>query len=344
MKIASIVKEEETKIPFYEIKDWYEENMSPDKIDLEDQEVYEDIYHNGKWAGVFQASNKNTQKFFQKAKPRNIVDIAIVTSIWRPGPLAANVHELFIKAKTKNELYDWGDKRINDILAESYGNLIFQESVMEIANKIAGFPLDECDKVRKTIMKRTAGESEEAKKKTLEFRKKFIDGCIKNNVDEKTANELYDRIGYFASYGFNKSLEENELVSIYNDQGNKLCDKKIKDVISGDIVRSRDEKTKEDIYIPVKENHYHGKLKVFKIKLDSGEEVKCTINHKFRTTGGEMLPLWKILEQNLDIVVSAEEKQQLQKTYQNMEKDVLPIKNKNRILKKKEKKNIFVNV
>jgi hypothetical protein len=80
-------------------------------------------------------------------------------------------------------------------------------------------------------------------------------------------------------------------------------DKEIKDVCSGDIVLSRDEESGEDILIKVIENHYHGKLKLFAITLDTGEKVTCTMNHKFRTKGGMMVALHRILEQDLEIVV-----------------------------------------
>lgn len=206
MKIKNIIKSEENReIKFDEIKQWYNENLSPSKIDLNDKKVYENVYHKGRWAGIFQATQKPVQNFFQKAKPENVSDIATLTSIWRPGPLTANVHDLYLKSKIDGEMFDWGDQRINDVLKESYNCMIFQESVMEIANKIAGFPLEECDNVRKAIMKKSSNPTEEDKKKAIDLKNKFIDGCESNNLDKNIASQLYENIQKYASYGFNKS-------------------------------------------------------------------------------------------------------------------------------------------
>ena len=189
---------------FSEVKDWYNQNLAPDAVDLDDQRVYENVYHDGRWAGVFQCTQNGAQRFFRRAKPRSIVDIATLTSIYRPGPLAAKVDDLYVDARSGKE-YDWGDRRINEILKKTDGLIIFQEQVMQLAHEVAGLPLPDCDKLRKAIMKRTIGGGEEAKKKAQGLRDGFVDGAVKNGYDRKIAENLYDRILWFAGYGFNKA-------------------------------------------------------------------------------------------------------------------------------------------
>lgn len=204
IELILIRKEGIANPTFADVKEWYDNNMSPSVIDFDDQEVYEYVYHSGRFAGIFQLTSKGAQKLFMQAKPKNIVDIATLTSIYRPGPLAANVHKLYIK-HAEGEPYKWGHESINKVLEKTKGLIIFQESVMQLAHEVAGFPLDECDKVRKAIMKRSISGGEAAKKKALELRKSFVEGSINNGVPEHVANDLYDKILYFAGYGFNAS-------------------------------------------------------------------------------------------------------------------------------------------
>jgi DNA-directed DNA polymerase III PolC len=189
---------------FADVKAWYDANMAPDVVDFNDKKVYEYVYHEGRWAGCFQATQKGSQNFFKRSKPYNIDDLAAITSIFRPGPLAAHVDDLYIKAR-KGDVYDWGDERINDVLKKTYGCLIFQEQVMELAEKIAGFPKQECDRIRRAIMKRSISGLAKNRQEANDIRITFVEGCVKNGFKEETANQLYDRIAFFAGYGFNRA-------------------------------------------------------------------------------------------------------------------------------------------
>jgi len=108
---------------FKQIRDWFDKNMDPKNIDLNDQKVYEYVYHEGRFAGVFQLANAGAQRLFMKAKPRNIIDIATLTSIYRPGPLAANVDKLYIGAKNEPEKIDYQHPLIKKVLESTYGCL-----------------------------------------------------------------------------------------------------------------------------------------------------------------------------------------------------------------------------
>lgn len=199
-KITSIKK---IKPTFQDIKQWYDNYLDPKLINHNDQQVYKNVYHEGRFPGIFQLSSRGAQKFFIQAKPTSITDIAALTSIYRPGPLAAKVDKLWIECSEKS--YDWGHPLINETLKETRGLLIFQEGVMALANRVGGFPLDQTDEVRRAIMKRniSAGAELVAKAKALED--DFINGAEQKGVPRTIAHDAYQRILWMAGYGFNKS-------------------------------------------------------------------------------------------------------------------------------------------
>lgn len=145
------------------------------------------------------------QRLFRKGKPKSIVDIATLTSVYRPGPLAAKVDELYLGAKAAPEKVEYVHPLVEKVLKPTHGCVIFQEQVMEVAHNMAGFPRSECDKVRKAIMKRSISGAGEAKKKMEELKKKFIDGSVANGLEAQKADELFETLAYFSGYGFNAS-------------------------------------------------------------------------------------------------------------------------------------------
>jgi DNA polymerase-3 subunit alpha len=255
---------------------------------------------------VHNCTSNGAQKFFVKTAPKSIIDIAALTSIYRPGPLAADVDKLWLKHEKVP--YDWGNDIVNETLKETRGLLVFQESVMALANKVAGFPLEQCDEVRRAIMKRSISGGDAAKQKAQELENDFVSGAMKNGVPEDIAKKAYQTVLWMAGYSFNRCVNNSTLIDTYNCDGS-IQTKAIKDVKSGDKVRSRDEKSGKDVVVKVKKNHYNGKKKLVRVTLKTGEVVECTMNHKFRTIETrEMLPLWTILQQGLSIVVENAEK------------------------------------
>lgn len=187
---------------FVEIREWFRANMGPEVIDLDDQRVYENVYHAGKWVSIFQCTNRGSQQLFKSAKPRSIIDIATLTAIYRPGPLAAKVDRMYIKARERPESIDYGHPLIEQILKDTFGFIIFQEQVMQIAHVVAGFPEEECNAIRKMLKPTASGDNQD---KALELKQKFLEGCVANGVKEAIAIDLYEKILYFANYGFNLS-------------------------------------------------------------------------------------------------------------------------------------------
>lgn len=208
---------------------------------------------------------------------------------------------------TKGEVkkvYDIQVKKNHNFFANNLlvHNCIFQEQIALLAHKLGkDVSLDDGNKLRKLLTKKGTGKGFEEKDK---IHSKFIDGCREKGISQKQAQQLWETFEYFSGYGFNKCLSFSEMITVYNSDGSKIEDKQIKDIEPGCFVRSRDEKSGKDIFVRVKENHHNGKKKVIKFTFDDGREVKCTMDHKFRTKCGRMLPISQIMKKGLEIVMA----------------------------------------
>ena len=192
-----------TNPSFADIKDYYDKNLHPEVIDLEDKDVWQNIFHKGKWAGIFQFTETGAQTFCKNAKPDNIIDLSAITSIYRPGPLGAGVDRKYIGAKENPEDIDYVNKVVQDVTEETYGFLIFQEQIAMLAHKLGkDLSLDEGNKLRKLLTKKGTGAVQAEKDKIFD---KFKRGCIEKGMKEYEARELWETFEYFSGYGFNKS-------------------------------------------------------------------------------------------------------------------------------------------
>lgn len=203
--IESILKKEGNKNPT--IKDvwkFYNEKLKAGIINPKDQRVFDSVYRVGKFPSIFQFEQPNVQAFCTKAKPESVFDIAVITSLWRPGPLGGGADKKYLfydESKVKKE-----HPIVQKILGKTRGLLVFQEQFMQLAHELADLTLEESDQLRKILVKPSHELGEELKKKRQEYREKFITGCINKGLSEKRAIALWDEeiIG-FVSYGFNKS-------------------------------------------------------------------------------------------------------------------------------------------
>ena len=200
---------------FEQVSEWFNNNMDPKVLDLDDQLVYKNVYEDGNFPGVFQLANKGAQNLFKKAKPKSIIDIATLTSIYRPGPLTAKVDKLYLDAKNNPEDVVYGHPLIEEVLKETYGMIVFQEQIMKLCSVVAGFPESETDTVRRSIMKRKASEAEESLRQAREIKKRFVEGSVANGVAEHLADELYEKILFFSGYGFNKAHAVSYAIDSY---------------------------------------------------------------------------------------------------------------------------------
>ena len=191
-----------TNPTFANIKKYYDEKLHPDILDLNDPKVYKNIFHKGKFAGIFQFTNKGAQRLSTRSKPNDIIDISAITSIYRPGPLSAGVDKLYVKAKKNNDVH-YFNEIIEEVTKETFGFLIFQEQIALLAHKLGeGISIEEGNKLRKLLTKKGTGKGNEQK---IDIQERFIKGCVNKQMAKKDADELWQKFEYFSGYGFNKS-------------------------------------------------------------------------------------------------------------------------------------------
>ena len=177
----------------------YVEKISGKHIDihevpLDDKKTYE-LISKGETIGVFQLESAGMRRLAKDLKPEKITDITAMVALYRPGPM--DLIPTFIEGKNNSKSIKYPHKDIIPILEETYGVLVYQEQVMQIANKLAGFSMSEADLLRMAMGK---------KKKTLmeKGKKKFIEGCVKRGYTQNLAEKIFNFIEKFAAYGFNK--------------------------------------------------------------------------------------------------------------------------------------------
>ena len=202
--IERILKKQGNANPsFQEVKAFYNKHLHPSNLDLDDQNVYENVFHQGKWAGIFQFTESGAQNFCKSVKPRNIVDISAITSIFRPGPLSAGVHEDYVRAKEAPHEVWYENDIVKQVTGETYGFLIFQEQIALLAHKLGkNISLDEGNLLRKLLTKKGTGKGAELK---YDIRDRFVAGCTDKGMRRKDALEMWQNFEYFSGYGFNKS-------------------------------------------------------------------------------------------------------------------------------------------
>jgi len=179
--VENILKTKGNKNPsFKDIKKFYDSNLHPSKINLEDSQVYDYVFGQGNFCGTFQFTNSGAKNFCVQAKPKSIVDIAAITSIYRPGPLSAKVDEKYIEAKNNpNDIFYMHDL-VREVTEETYGFIVFQEQLSLLAHKLGkDISLDEGNELRKVLTKKGTGKEVEVKEKLYG---KFIDGCKEKGI------------------------------------------------------------------------------------------------------------------------------------------------------------------
>ncbi|MFV2039731.1 MAG: DNA polymerase III subunit alpha, partial [Acidimicrobiales bacterium] len=172
-------------------------DLDIDNVDLEDDLTFE-LLAAGNSIGVFQLESAPMRSLMRSLAPDNFEDVAALVALYRPGPMAANMHNDYADRKNGRKPVEYIHPDAEELLADTYGLMIYQESVMRMAQKFAGYSLAEADSLRKAMGKkiREAMEKERAK---------FIDGVVSNGYDKSLGVRLFEIIAQFADYAFNKS-------------------------------------------------------------------------------------------------------------------------------------------
>lgn len=164
-------------------------------IPLYDKETYE-MLQCGETVGVFQLESQGMQDILKGLKPENFEELIAVIALYRPGPMG-NIQKL-IENKQHPEKIKYLHPLLEPILKETYGMIVYQEQVMRIASRIAGFSLAEADLLRRAMGKKIPELMDET-------REKFIEGAKKHGLSAKAAETIFNKVAPFAGYGFNKS-------------------------------------------------------------------------------------------------------------------------------------------
>ena len=179
------------------------EPLDMDSIDYDDKDVLSSI-GTGRTDGIFQLESGGMKSFMKELKPQSLEDIIAGISLYRPGPM--DFIPQYIKGKNNAQSITYDCPQLEPILAPTYGCIVYQEQVMQIVRDLAGYTLGRSDLLRRAMSKK---KGDVMKKERRNFvygnEEEGVPGCIKNGIDEKTANKIYDEMIDFAKYAFNKS-------------------------------------------------------------------------------------------------------------------------------------------
>lgn len=170
-------------------------NIKFSDIPLDDKKTY-NLFINGNLDGVFQFESQGMKKFIMELKPSNISDLIDAVALFRPGPME-NI-DTYVKRRHKKEKITYINEDLKDILSSTYGIIIYQEQIMQIARKMAGFSYAKADELRRAMSKKKEDL-------LLSYKEEFIIGGMNKGYDKETLDKVYNLILKFANYGFNKA-------------------------------------------------------------------------------------------------------------------------------------------
>ena len=178
-------------------------SLDMEKIDYNDQAVM-DYIGTGKTDGIFQIESSGMKSFMKELKPHSLEDIIAGIALYRPGPM--DFIPQYIKGKNEAGPITYDCPQLEPVLAPTYGCIVYQEQVMQIVRDLAGYTLGRSDLLRRAMSKKK-GDVMQKERQIFVYGDEAADvpGCIKNGIDEKTANKIYDEMIDFAKYAFNKS-------------------------------------------------------------------------------------------------------------------------------------------
>ncbi|MEY4130447.1 MAG: polymerase subunit alpha [Actinomycetota bacterium] len=168
-----------------------------DAIPLDDEKTLA-MLRNGDSIGVFQLEGGPMRALMRSLAPTSFEDIAALVALYRPGPMAANMHNDYADRKNGRKSIDYLHDDLSELLGDTYGLMIYQESVMRVAQKFAGYSLADADNLRKACGKKV-------RELIQKEREKFVDGCEREGYGREIGSALFDVIEPFADYAFNKS-------------------------------------------------------------------------------------------------------------------------------------------
>jgi DNA polymerase-3 subunit alpha len=174
------------------------EKVELEKLSLDDKRTYERIFHSGYTSGVFQFESSGMRDVLRRYKPDTVEDLTALNALYRPGPIQGGMIDDFINRKWGRAKIDYFHDDLKSILGETLGVIVYQEQVMQIANKLAGYSLGEADLLRRAMGKKDPKEMEKQ-------RDRFVKGAVERRYSKDLMVHIFNLMEQFAGYGFNKS-------------------------------------------------------------------------------------------------------------------------------------------
>jgi DNA polymerase-3 subunit alpha len=171
--------------------------IEPDSIPFDDAATFE-LLQRGQTVGVFQLESAGMRELLRRIAPTTFGDVIAINALYRPGPLGSDMVSDFIECKHGRKKIAYEDPRLEPILAETYGVILYQEQVMRIASDLAGFTLGQADLLRRAMGKKKKAEMEQQSER-------FITGAAARGLSKRKAAKIFELINFFSGYGFNKS-------------------------------------------------------------------------------------------------------------------------------------------
>ena len=167
------------------------------EIDLQDEATLQ-LFCDGRTTGIFQFESQGMREILRRLQPSRFEDLIALNALYRPGPIQGGMIDDFIDRRHGKVEIQYELPQLEDVLEETYGVIVYQEQVMQIASKLAGFSLGEADLLRRAMGKK--------KKSVMQAqKKKFLAGSKERDIDKRKAERIFELIAQFAGYGFNKS-------------------------------------------------------------------------------------------------------------------------------------------
>ncbi|HEV2799031.1 MAG TPA: DNA polymerase III subunit alpha [Pyrinomonadaceae bacterium] len=167
------------------------------EIPLDDEKTYK-LFGQGRTEAVFQFESTGMQEICRKLKPKSIEDLSALNALYRPGPLDGGMVDDYIDRYHGKKPVEYLTPEMEEILQNTYGILVYQEQIMQLAQRLGGYSLGEADLMRRAMGKKNREEM-------AVHEQKFMDGCAKNKIQKKKAREIFRLMAQFADYGFNRS-------------------------------------------------------------------------------------------------------------------------------------------
>jgi DNA polymerase-3 subunit alpha len=174
------------------------QQITLDDIPLSDEETYKRVFYSGLTSGVFQFESHGMRDVLRRYQPNTIGDLTALNALYRPGPIQGGMIDDFIDRKHGRKKVEYELPELKEVLEETLGVIVYQEQVMQIANRLAGYSLGEADLLRRAMGKKKPEEM-------AQQRERFVQGAVQRGYPRKKIEKIFDLMAQFAGYGFNKS-------------------------------------------------------------------------------------------------------------------------------------------